>query len=129
MAEQEHTDAQGGVRDRLGEVVHAVQEAVADRVAPVAERVAPVADRVAPAVDAVTNVLHEAGQAAQSAAHLGRRGEPARSEPQPDAGPELVPAGTQIVRPAKGSSTFLAWRDGQWTPVSREQGVGWIWSA
>ena len=40
----------------------------------------------------------------------------------------MLPSGTQIVRPAKGSSTFLAWRDGQWTPVHREHGSGWMWS-
>lgn len=126
MSDQDQHDEQGGVRERLGDVVHAVQEAVADRVAPVAERVAPVADRVAPAVDAVTSALHGAGQAAQSAAHLGRR--EASQDPEPEPERELVPSGTRIVRPAKGSSTFVAWRYGQWTPVYREHGVGWIWS-
>ena len=123
--EQEHHGDHGGVRERLEDAVHAVQEAVADRVAPVAERMAPVAERVAPAVEAVTAALHEAGH---TATHLVGRHEPA---PRPDAAPELgpVPSGTRIVRPAKGSATFLAWRDGQWTPVHREQGVGWIWSA
>jgi hypothetical protein len=122
MTEHEQNDEQGGVRERLGDVVHAVQEAVADRVAPVT-------DRVAPAVDAVTSALHEAGQVAQSAAHLGRRETSAEPEPEPETGPEPVPSGTQIVRPAKHGSTFLAWRNGQWTPVYREHGVGWFWGA
>jgi hypothetical protein len=116
MTEQDHhADEQTGVRERLGDVVHAVQEAVADRVAPVT-------DRVAPAVDAVTAAMHEAGHAAT---HLVGR----RHTPRQEAGPAPVPSGTQIVRPTKGGSTFLAWRDGQWTPVHREQGAGWVWSA
>lgn len=125
MTEQEHHDEHGGVRERLGDAVHAVQEAVADRVAPVADRMSPVADRVAPAVDAVASALHEAGHAAS---HLAGRRE---HTPEQAASPELdpVPSGTQIVRPPKGGSTFLAWRDGQWTPVHREHGMGWVWSA
>jgi hypothetical protein len=119
MTDQEHNDEQGGVRERLGDVVHAVQEAVADRVAPVT-------DRVAPAVDAVTNVLHEAGQ---TATHLVGRQHATESEPEAEPGPVPVPSGTQIVRPTKGGDTFLAWRDGQWSPVHREQGTGWVWSA
>lgn len=115
MTAHDQDDAQGGVRERLGEVVHAVQEAVADRVAPVA-------DRVAPAVDAVTTALHEAGHAATHRA--GRRPAPAQAT-----GPTPVPSGTRIVRPSRGGDTFLAWRDGQWTPVHREHGTGWIWSA
>ncbi|MFN8663142.1 MAG: hypothetical protein U0075_14740 [Thermomicrobiales bacterium] len=121
MTDQEQHDEQGGVRERLGDVVHAVQEAVADRVAPVT-------DHVAPAMDAVTSVLHEAGHAAT---HLvGRQHDPGQ-EPaaEPDFGPRLVPSGTQIVRPTKGGTQFLAWREGQWSPVHREQGTGWVWSA
>jgi peptidoglycan endopeptidase LytF len=125
----QHTD-EGGVRERLGDVMHAVQEAVADRVAPVAERVAPVAERVAPAVDAVTSALHEAGHVAQSASPLGKRQAGATHEAEPAAPErELVPSGTQIVRPHKGSSTFVAWRDGRWAPVYREHGSGWFWGA
>jgi hypothetical protein len=115
MTEQEHTEDQGGVRERLGGVVHAVQEAVADRVAPVA-------DRVDHAVDAVTSALHEAGQ---TATHLVGRQETSEQE----TGPALVPSGTQIVRPTKGGTEFHAWRDGQWAPVHREHGTGWVWSA
>jgi hypothetical protein len=118
MTEQDHNEEQGGVRERLGDVVQAVQDAVADRVAPVA-------DRVAPAVDAVTSALHEAGQ---TASHLVGRQEQT-PEPEPETAPELVPDGTQIIRPAKGSSTFHAWRDGQWVPVYRAQGAGWFWGA
>jgi hypothetical protein len=107
-AQDHHDDDQSGVRERLGGVVHAVQHAVADH--------------VAPAVDAVTSALHEAGHAAT---HLGGR----QPSPAPDTGPDLVPSGTRIVRPGKGGATFLAWRDGQWTPVHREHGTGWVWSA
>jgi hypothetical protein len=89
-------------------VVHAVQDAVSEH--------------VTPAIDAVTSALHEAGHAAT---HL--RGH--HQSPAPDAGPALVPSGTQIVRPTKGGDTFLAWREGQWTPVHREHGAGWVWSA
>ena len=74
-------------------------------------------DRVAPAIDAVTSALHEA-------THLRDR----HATPE-DTGPALVPSGTQIVRPTKGGDTFHAWRDGQWTPVHREHGTGWVWSA
>jgi hypothetical protein len=121
MTEQEHNEEQGGVRVRLGGVVHAVQDAVA-------EHVAPVTDHVAPTVDAVTSVLHEAGHAAT---HLVGRQHALGQEPaaEPDSGPRLVPSGTQIVRPTKGGTTFLAWREGQWSPVHREQGAGWVWSA
>ena len=126
MTEQDHTEEQSGVRERLGDAVHAVQEAVAERVAPVAERVTPVTDRVAPAVDAVSSALHEAGQAA---AHLVGRQQTEEAAPETESGPVPVPSGTQIVRPAKGGDTFLAWRDGQWAPVHREHGTGWMWSA
>lgn len=124
MTEQDQHDEQGGVRERLGEVVHAVHDAVAERVAPVAERVAPVTERVAPAVDAVTHALHEAGHAVT---HRGER----RHAPEPERGPALgpVPSGTRIVRPAKGGTTFLAWREDRWAPVRREHGSGWVWSA
>jgi hypothetical protein len=112
-AQDHHEDEQNGVRERLGGVAHAVQDAVAEH--------------VAPAIDAVTSALHEAGHAAT---HLRRHqhspGQAASSTP--DAGPALVPSGTQIVRPPKGGDTFLAWRDGQWTPVHREHGTGWVWS-
>lgn len=109
MTEQARNDGQHGVRERLGGVVHAVQDAVTDR--------------VAPAVDAVASALHEAGHAAT---HLvsARRQIPA---PQPEPGP--VPSGTQIVRPARGGATFLAWHDGRWRPVRRQHGSGWVWSA
>lgn len=113
-AHEHHNEDQGGIRERLEDVAHAVQEAVADRVAPVT-------DRVAPAIDAVTSALHEAGHAAT---HLRER----HATPE-DTGPALVPSGTQIVRPTKGGDTFHAWRDGQWTPVHREHGTGWVWSA
>lgn len=109
-----HDDDQGGVRERLEDVAHAVHDAVA-------ERVAPVTDRVAPAIDAVAAALHEAGHAA---AHLRDR----HANPE-DTGPAQAPSGTRIVRPAKGGNTFFAWRDGQWTPVHREHGTGWVWSA
>lgn len=122
MTDQEHHDEQGGVRERLGDVVHAVQEAVTDRVEAVADRVAPVTDRVDHAVDAVTSALHEAGHAVT---HRGQQ----QPTPVADTGPIPVPSGTQIIRPYKGSATFHAWRDGRWAPVSREQGTGWVWSA
>lgn len=118
MTDQEHNEEHGGVRGRLGDVVHAVQDAVA-------EHMAPVTDHVAPAVDAVTSVLHEAGHAAT---HLVGRQQVTAPEPDADPGPSLVPGGTQIVRPTKGGTTFLAWRDGQWVPVHREHGAGWMWS-
>ena len=123
MTDQEHHEEQGGVRERLSGVVHAVQEAVADRVEAVADRVAPVTDRVDHAVDAVTSVLQEAGHAVT---HRGGESQPI---PEPDTGPVPVPSGTQIIRPAKGSHTFHAWRDGQWTPVRRERDAGWVWDA
>lgn len=122
MTDQEHHDEQGGVRGRLGGVVHAVQEAVSDRVEAVADRVTPVSDRVDHAVDAVTSALHQAGHA------VSHRGEPQRTL-APEPAPTLVPSGTQIIRPSKGSATFHAWRDGQWAPVHREEGSGWMWSA
>lgn len=127
MTEQEHkhTEEQGGVRERLGGVVHAVQEAVAERVAPVADRVTPVTDRIAPAVDAVSSALHEAGQ---TATHLVGRQQPSTDEPQTESRPVPVPSGTRIVRPTRGGTTFLAWRDGEWVPVHREHGSGWMWS-
>ena len=124
MTDHEHNIDQGGVRERLGDVVHAVQEVVTDRVEGVADRVAPITDRMDHAVDAVTSALHEAGHAVT---HRGER------HPTPDAGTShefaLVPSGTQIVRPTKGGTQFLAWREGQWSPVHREQGTGWVWSA
>jgi hypothetical protein len=126
MTRQDHTEEQSGVRERLGDVVHAVQDAVADRVAPVADRVAPVTERVAPAVDAVSAALHEAGQ---TATHLIGRQQTEQAAEEVEEGPVPVPSGTRIVRPPKGGGTFLAWRDGQWVPVHREHGAGWMWSA
>jgi hypothetical protein len=41
---------------------------------------------------------------------------------------EPVPAGSQIVHPAKHTQTSLAWRNGRWAPVHRERGIGWVWS-
>ena len=126
MTEQEHNEEQGGVRERLGDVVHAVQEAVSDRVEGVADRVAPITDRVDHAVDAVTSALHEAGH---TATHLVGRQQTSKAEPETESQPDPVPSGTQIVRPAKGGTEFLAWRDDQWSPVHREHGTGWVWSA
>jgi hypothetical protein len=121
MTEQDHDEEQGGVRDRLGGVVHAVQDAVADVVAPAVDAVA---DRVAPAVDAVTSAFHDAGQVA---AHIRGREAVSQEADSPDVEP--VPSGTQIVRPPKGGTEFHAWRDGRWVPVRREHGVGWVWGA
>lgn len=42
--------------------------------------------------------------------------------------PMPVPPGTQIVKPARGGKTFLAWRGNCWVPVHRQRGVGWLWS-
>lgn len=41
---------------------------------------------------------------------------------------EPVPDEVQIVKPAKGYSTWYGWRDGRWAPVHRVKGVGWVWS-
>lgn len=107
MPEDHHSEDQG-VRERLGDVAHAVHDAVAGR--------------VGPAVGAVTSAFHGAGQAAS---HLRERWHPTEEA----SGPTPVPAGAQIVRPARGGVTFLAWRNGQWAPVHRVHGTGWVWSA
>lgn len=40
----------------------------------------------------------------------------------------VVPPGTQIVKPARGGKTFLAWRGNRWVPVHRRSGQRWFWS-
>ena len=104
---QEREDA--GAGEGLGGLVHAVQDAVSER--------------VAPATTAVTSALHEVGQVA---AHLRARILPGDDETE-DAPDLAVPSGALIVRPAKHSKTFLAWRGAEWAPVRREHGTGWVW--
>lgn len=104
VQERVHLDHVGLPHARVEGVTHAVQE------------------RVGAALETVTEALHGASEAAH---RLGARFSPA----EPETPSSLVPSGSVIVRPKRGSRTFLAWRDGRWAPVHREHGVGWVWSA
>jgi hypothetical protein len=39
-----------------------------------------------------------------------------------------LPADVRLVRPARGSATWRAWRDGRWREVYRVANDGWYWA-
>ena len=82
------------------------------------DRVSDTVERVGDAGHAIVEGVQERVEQLTSHFH--------REEPSPVGQP--IPADIRPVRPKKGSSTWLAWRDGQWVPVHRVKGVGWVWS-
>ena len=82
-------------------------------------------DRVSDAAERVGDVGHAIVAGVQERVeHLTSRFH--REEPSYVGQP--IPADVRPVRPKKGSSIWLAWRDSRWVPVYWVKGISWVWS-
>jgi hypothetical protein len=82
------------------------------------DRVSDAAERVGDVSQAIVEGVQERVEQLTSRFH--------REEPSYVGQP--IPTDIRPVRPKKGSSLWLAWRESRWVPVHRVKGLGWVWS-